>query len=235
MCLGLRLLASPRLPAYTDEAVTIEDLASVVYWKGFTRHEKCSYILCIVAPFPSVTCLCLVSDWISMASHGRLAWCYRYTNAYRSWPWHTGCVVGYSYNLIYLTKVPRSSRSSVVSLYSQQKEIGSLRGWFRVNKSHICQDLSWSALNSSLREKKFLKNLESCQKRGGRAQNITVWLRGLDEKKKPKPNPNTKENNKKNYEKTPPQKPPSTSMEFQWQLKPFLLSPLNVLTPNKLL
>lgn len=234
MCLGLRLLASPRLPAYADEAVTVEDLASVVYWKGFTRHEKCSYILCIVAPFPSVTCLCLVRDWISMASHGRLAWRCRYTNAYRSWPWRTGFVVGYSYNLFYLTKVPRSSRSSVVSLYSQQKEIGSLRGWFRVNKSHICQDLSWSALNSSLREKKFLKNLESCQERGGRARNVTVWLRGLNEKK-PQTKPQHKRKRQKKLPKTPPQKPPSTSMEFQWQMKPFLLSPLHVLTPNKLL
>lgn len=53
-----------------------------------------------------------------------------------------------------------------------------------MNKSHIRQDLSWSALNSSLREKKFLKNLESCQKRGGKAQNATAWLRGIDEEKK---------------------------------------------------
>lgn len=123
-------------------------------------------------------------------------------NAYRSWPWRTGFVVGYSYNLFYLTKVPRSSRSSVVSLYSQQKEIGSLRGWFRVNKSHICQDLSWSALNSSLREKKFLKNLESCQERGGRARNVTVWLRGLDEKK-----PQTKPQHKRKRQKKPTKNP----------------------------
>lgn len=60
MSLGLSLLASPRLPAYADGALTIEDFASMVYLKGFTRHEKCSYILCTIAPFPPVICLCLV-------------------------------------------------------------------------------------------------------------------------------------------------------------------------------
>lgn len=56
----------------------------------------------------------------------------------------------------------------------------------RVNNPHISQDLSWSALNPSLREKEFLENLESCQKRWGRTQNATAWLRQLDEKTLPK-------------------------------------------------
>lgn len=49
MCLGLRLFASPHLPAYADGGVAIEDLASGVYRMGFTRHEESSYRLCIVA------------------------------------------------------------------------------------------------------------------------------------------------------------------------------------------
>lgn len=52
----------------------------------------------------------------------------------------------------------------------------------RVNNPHVHPDLSWSALNSSLREKEFLENLESCQKTRRRTEIATAWLRLVDEK-----------------------------------------------------
>lgn len=47
--------SSPGFPLCIGELFTGEDLENMVHGKHLRRHENCSYVSCIVAPFPSFT------------------------------------------------------------------------------------------------------------------------------------------------------------------------------------